>query len=488
MAVGEEKPHYDSKSGLILGECQVACHKGAVLLSVDGEEEVEVRCEACHESETLPPSHEVHLAEGLVCDSCHSLSFQEIHDGEKGIVAFSGGAILNGYEPRFDGHTCSATYCHGAMAGAHNPNPTWGASLEIDSGTTNRCLMCHDPHADPENIETEGRCQTCHEIVDGEGQIQNKPEHINGEVKAKKECDDCHGTAEDPSSLPGSHVKHLESTMISPAITCDDCHEVPERVLQRGHVIDSDGDIRFGDRVLTLSENWPEYVHGVGGCLAVGCHDPRGPENGSYPIWGDISREGNECRVCHAPHESEADRPRTQNQCGACHSETAGEEESIQEGTATHIDNQVEGVHCGECHQVLVPPRVGEPILETPVHQKHLGRDRFLNPPPTCDDCHHPIPTDIFSPKHFDGEADVKFGPRGESRTGFAHYDSEIKTCTDVGCHNGASVGSNDGNEAGVTCTTCHPDKGPEHHFGLECNTCHESDVEDHISRNRGNE
>jgi predicted CxxxxCH...CXXCH cytochrome family protein len=158
--------HQPDLSGGFTGVACSSCHDGGVhggvtvvAFQVGGS----TNCVACHggtdNSTGAPPratwgksgdavrvgAHTTHVAAGYDCSVCHvkpteMLSSGHI-DGLTATVTFGGMALTGSSTPSWDRGTarCSATYCHGSLAGGSNPSPDW---TRVGQGEA-ACGTCH---------------------------------------------------------------------------------------------------------------------------------------------------------------------------------------------------------------------------------------------------------------------------------------------------------------------------------------------------------
>jgi len=295
-----------------------------------------IACTTCHGSNGTPrPDAGAHWAHEAYCSTCHTVpvettaSVQQhasqdastlIHFGDIALQSPAqwlpdGGADA---APAWDptARRCTNTYCHGGAS------PDWTGGKQI------ACSGCHE--APPKNharwIRVAGStdsCTTCHPSPTG-------PTHINGVVDVTvTSCTTCHGSnghPNPPMSLDGStdpttrgvgaHQAHLDPYFpdrIASPLLCNDCHVVPERVMQPGHLDQPQTRVRFpfgGTYDPTTAQ------------CSVWCHFNKT----TGPVWTDNSGDAVKCDACHAfppvytragdPHPSV---PGDLVQCVKCH-------------------------------------------------------------------------------------------------------------------------------------------------------------------------
>jgi predicted CxxxxCH...CXXCH cytochrome family protein len=179
----------------------------------------------------------------------------------------------------------------------------------------------------------------CHgEIIDAAQSIVQPSRHVDGvvDVDLPTECDACHGDATSPAppvdllgnldtSSPGvgAHRAHLFGSGIARKLTCGECHQVPQDVLDPGHM-DTVGpaEVVFSGIANAFGAS-PAY-DGVS-CNNSYCHGAQfvfgNPSGGlaTEPVWTQVDGSQKACNSCHglpppAPH------PPGPLFCGNCHS------------------------------------------------------------------------------------------------------------------------------------------------------------------------
>lgn len=318
-------------------------------------------CTSCHgqDDDPAPPfdtsgsvnpssrgvgAHQAHLAGGaagrpLSCNECHRVPDEDdpyAHvNGLPAEVKLRGVAAAHDRAPVWDaaGASCVESWCHGPGAGLGVSSPSW------ISGDPLACDSCHGlpPPAPHPRYDD---CSACHGDVvgDDDRSIVQRLRHVDGivDVTAEPSCTSCHGD-EDPapprdlagnteSSAPGvgAHRTHLDGTPRSRAVRCSECHQVPERLLDAGHVDSA------GPAEVTLSGVALSFGAGAayenGRCTNTSCHGavfPLGNESGGSnvtPQWTRVDGSEAACGSCHglpppAPHP----RGELNPVCSACH-------------------------------------------------------------------------------------------------------------------------------------------------------------------------
>ncbi len=247
----------------------------------------EVSCYTCHRSyphnaswitPASPDGHGRYLKNNQWnlsdCQSCHGAQFD---GGTSGVscytchalyphmAAWSDPSSLNSHgnflkAKQWDASSCQA--CHGTL---------------YDGGTTGvSCYTCHAsyPHdvqfgtaGHPSYLQANGfplvECQTCHGASYAGGAVVTVScmtagchVDLNGTAKSPESCNTCHGVFSAPandflSSAPpksvaggtattvpgvGAHQAHLTEGLLSKAVKCQECHQVPSQVSSPGHL------------------------------------------------------------------------------------------------------------------------------------------------------------------------------------------------------------------------------------------------------------
>jgi len=162
--------------------------------------------------------------------------------------------------------------------------------------------------------------------------------HVDGivDVTTDQSCTLCHGndnpapprdlSGRTSSSSPGvgAHQTHLAGTERSRAVPCGECHVVPERLLDVGHVdTASSAEVSFSGAAVAFGAA-PTYARGS--CENTSCHGgvfPEGHRSGgtnTSPVWTRVNDTEAACGTCHglpppAPHPRGDLNPT----CSACH-------------------------------------------------------------------------------------------------------------------------------------------------------------------------
>jgi predicted CxxxxCH...CXXCH cytochrome family protein len=343
-----------------------------------------VNCESCHQTGVLgcntchgttasaaPPrdlsgarstaslgvgAHQTHLRDGplhkgYACTVCHlvpSHAEAEGHyrgPGEPDFIAELTLRPSPGLEVTWERGTatCGNGYCHapkGPDAAATNQAPVWTAGADQAA-----CGSCHGiPPAGHPGSE----CELCH----GPGYSAttvNLDLHANGTVDfggAAAACNTCHGSAANPAppidlqgrtdpSLPtvGAHQAHLNANRLSSPIACGECHLVPSKVNDPGHL-----DSALPAEVFPLGSGplarargaTPTYSHQNATCSSVYCHGGGTAAQADQGL--EIVREWRwangadqlGCGTCHGipPVDANHHASILLNQCHTCHAAT----------------------------------------------------------------------------------------------------------------------------------------------------------------------
>jgi predicted CxxxxCH...CXXCH cytochrome family protein len=380
-------PHPDNPD---CGQCHQTVNPGAPSVIVSADEHIDGKlqvidaapCDSCHGSNgsSAPPrdiagntatsepgvgAHASHMATStwhkkVECSACHTVPVGVTDIGHVDTplpaeVTFSGIAGA----ARWDGTTCSGSYCHGAgMGGGTAKSPTW----TLVDGSQSQCGSCHGaPPPAPHPTSTD--CGQCHSsMIPGQGMTIAYPElHIDGKVDVNTDqpCDSCHGSAGNaapPTAVNGdtattsrgvgAHRNHLDPSTWHKQIECSECHTVPTATVAVGH-IDSDlpAELTFGPLAGAAVWNGTtctnSYCHGstLSGGVAPN------------PVWTSVSGSQSQCDSCHgapppAPHPDNPD-------CGQCHGSMIAGQPTTIAYPDLHIDGKVDvntDLPCNGCH------------------------------------------------------------------------------------------------------------------------------------------
>jgi predicted CxxxxCH...CXXCH cytochrome family protein len=235
-------------------------------------------------------------------------------------------------------------------------------------------------------------------------------------------CTTCH-------KLPpttGAHAAH------SAKFQCTECHVVPARYTDVGHLFAGDGKviaratITFGP---LASSNGATPSWDGARCRNTYCHFD------NKPAWsGGASQAA--CGTCHAipPPDHKSAR------CGACHPRVANDAAQIVDDSL-HVDGKVslgdDSGTCQACHQ---------DATLSGAHASHLQARHELRGPLGCADCHL-VPATVTSAGHIDQPYVQVFPPGwsgiGSSDGAMPSWDASTGTCRNTYCHgNGTTLGS----------------------------------------------
>ncbi|MBS1151001.1 MAG: cytochrome family protein, partial [Myxococcaceae bacterium] len=362
-------------------------------------------CSACHgdEASAAPPrsvqglrspqtipvgAHQVHLKDGPLhraygCAVCHlepKAPGDEGHYQNQGkLDPFPAEVILTatkGRTSRFDrgAASCENAACHAPSvdSNATRQNPRWTALGRGDAD----CGTCHGL---PPSSHFDNRCEGCHAQVYRGGQIAAPELHANGKVEVgdgSGECTNCHGDATssapprdvsgltDPTRVSiGAHRAHLTAKTFRGPISCEECHLVPAKPMDRGH-LDSAGPAEvfpMEPGVGTLARNdsaRPTFDHSSATCATVYCHGGGAraardltPGLNRAPIWTGGATPQVYCGSCHGLPPKDGLHPLALplTGCVSCHAATVGADGKLRFTTdasgkpvTTHLDGKVE--------------------------------------------------------------------------------------------------------------------------------------------------
>jgi predicted CxxxxCH...CXXCH cytochrome family protein len=274
----------------------------------------------------------------LACQECHRVpeaadDFSHA-DGLPAEVELRGIAQTAEREPTWhrSSASCVDGWCHAPGAQRGGASPTWTSSAQLG------CADCHGqppPSPHPQLAD----CSACHGdvVAPNDTTIIERERHVDGVVDVAFDtgCSSCHGSDNPapPRALNGdtttavasvgAHQAHLAGSERARAVPCDECHLVPERVLDPGHV-DSFGpaEVTFSGASVAFGAT-PTYTAGT--CSNTACHGGsfpvRGHDSGgtlTTPAWTVVDGTQAACGSCHGlppprPH------PYHSEDCGRCH-------------------------------------------------------------------------------------------------------------------------------------------------------------------------
>jgi predicted CxxxxCH...CXXCH cytochrome family protein len=355
----------------------------------------------------------------------------------------------------------------------------WPVSDGKRCGDPARCEAIHPAGiADPESADFHGKlliasgwsfaqCRLCHgdDFAGGTSGKSCLTCHPAGPTS----CTTCHALP--PAT--GAHAAHAKK------YPCQECHVVPERYCDPGHLFSSDGKVidaaplTFGP--LATSGGARPAWDGAR-CRDTYCHGD------NKPAWRGGTGEA-ACGSCHAVPPADHHSAR----CADCHARVADDQARIVDDSL-HVDGKIsvgdDSGTCQACH------RDGD---LSGAHAGHLQARHQLRGPLGCGDCHL-VPATVTSAGHID-QPFVQVFPLGWSgiagRDGaMPGWDAATLTCRSTYCHgNGTSLGADgapnllrapgwSGGDGAAVCGACHgvPPVDAAHvgPLGLgDCARCH---------------
>ncbi len=327
-------------------------------------------------------------------------------------------------------------------------------------------------------------------------------------------CHDCHGSTDNPAPpvsvdgatdtaelAVGAHQSHLTGSEAQQSAMCAECHIVPSRVDDEGHVDALPAEVTFGS-LARQGGLTPEWDRAGATCRNVYCHGAGLADGGFAPQWTVVDGTQAACGTCHGlPPETVsgggAHPPYTN--CWTCHPDTVKSDGTIDETTGTHVDGQVEvaDLACNTCHgdetsPAPPPDTSGNTDTTAPgvgAHRSHLDASDW-HAQVSCEAC-HVVPQSMPDPGHVDSAlpAEVTFGDQATgSGTLEPVYDYDDNSCSQVYCHgyslyDGGPPSDPVWTEVGVgtaNCGTCHGLPPAEPHVQIDtCVACHSCVVDD---------
>ena len=292
----------------------------------------------------------------IACAECHIVpertdSPGHADDPRPAEVVFGEIAKSGERSPSYDpiARTCQNSACH------REAQPLWTEPHLSDAA----CGSCHGlppPAPHPESRE----CATCHaQVIDTERRFVSPELHVNGAVEQDSDqpCNACHG-GENPapprdlgggtsttSRGVGAHQVHLAGSLRARAVPCSECHRVPEKVADPGHIdLALPAEVIFSGAA-TAFRGAATYAEGS--CRNTACHGasfPDGNDSGgthTEPRWMDVGGGSAACGSCHAlppprPHPSVELNP----VCSNCHENIAPDNATFVR-PELHVDGSV---------------------------------------------------------------------------------------------------------------------------------------------------
>jgi predicted CxxxxCH...CXXCH cytochrome family protein len=313
-------------------------------------------------------------------------------------------------------------------------------------------------------------CASCHgeDFSGGKAKVSCLTCHSDGPTA----CTTCHGAG------PTSHAHGAHAASM---VTCGDCHVVPARWDDEGHILengvsitDKPARVTFGalaQRTVDAADRKGPATWADGTCSNVYCHGDALHASGgtaTRPRWDEPATTGG-CVRCHgSPPPSHA-----RTDCATCHP-----------SSAAHIDGTIQigrTAGCDGCHGSPASPAppvdLGGNTVTTALgvgaHQAHLQASSHISAPIACATC-HAVPATVTAVGHIDSEGPAEV-------VAALGWDRTTRTCATASCH-GASrpVWTSQGQ---VSCGTCHgiPPASAPHTPAMTvaaCVSCHPGTVD----------
>ncbi len=472
-----------------LGGC-LQCHEPGAGVSA-------TYCMDCHESVRgqVNNGSGFHATLGESCESCHSdhkgLDFQLVQMEASTFQHYKTGFNLEGEhadlecgdchedESHWTGLRSSCLPCH-AEDELHDQDGS-GRELLAD------CVSCHEinpdwaalplpaelfDHGDLDQVDyalegkhSEAECEDCHEdfhfvpVEAGECEDCHDDPHTSG---WEAECEDCH---EGPQSwevddfdhdltdfsLRGLHKRvscgacHDEDrTEAVPHARCESCHRDPHRGEFKPRDCDSCHQLSQSFSSMDFDHDATDYpLRGEHRELSCdSCHGEGADQSFTNMAFGD-------CVDCHEGPHGESFEARS---CSSCHDEA-------QKWTVPDFDHALTGytledkhaeAECSSCHGPDTGPELPHASCQD-CHADDSPHDETVSAD-SCESCHNTL---SFTDIAFD-----------HASTGFELTPAHQVECAD--CH-----GEEHFVEVPTTCSGCHEEDRPEHHFDGECTDCH---------------
>ena len=258
-----------------------------------------------------------------LCQSCHSKNYT--------------GGITN-----VSCKTChtSGQILHPSGWGTEGSENFHSKSFQNNSWNLELCQSCHAP--DYTGGLANVNCRTCHKSNDGPEACNTCHGDFNGGVLTDStRLAPPRAVFSEDSSAAGAHVSHLYENDLTDNVTCIQCHTVPNKMSDAGHIVPgaSHATLNFGD----LAKNQgaaPSYDFDNKTCSNVYCHgnfkfmkdssafgfiytDSVIVGNKFSPIWNKLDDTQAECGTCHllppTGHLNAGNDP-TASTCSTCHS------------------------------------------------------------------------------------------------------------------------------------------------------------------------
>ncbi|HET6921902.1 MAG TPA: CxxxxCH/CxxCH domain-containing protein, partial [Anaeromyxobacteraceae bacterium] len=307
----------------------------------------------------------------------------------------------------------------------------------------------------------------------------------------------------------GAHQAHVNPGPFRKAVSCEECHPVPQSLTSPGHN-DGKTDVVFGGLAIARGAA-PVFDPGTPAtpprCSAAYCHGGtlHGGSN-TAPQWNKVDGTQVACGTCHgvpplwAGHPPMCPPPTpgapcvpatapSTAACNLCHPGTVRADGSLDVPGGRHIDGllQVGAQACTTCHGDVnrtpiqlapAPPRDTAPdglgtsgntattALGVGAHQKHLTGTSLRGSPIACSEC-HVVPGSLAShpkPRTPTPLPEMTWGPLATAGGATPRWDRGAATCSATYCHGGTLPG---GMVAAPTWT------GVMDGTQVQCGSCH---------------
>ena len=343
-----------------------------------------------------------------------------------------------------------------------------------------------------------GSCASCH------GDATRQPTAANPRLPAAPPVG-THGEAAATDRAVGAHQLHLNDGALSPAVACEECHDVPADPAHSNGTVD----MTWG--ALATTGGVTGIVWNGSTCASTYCHGNfRNGNAANAPTW--TAPRASACGTCHGSASNPAPggtHPTVAaGDCGNCHDGYTGTSVNL----ALHLNGafDVASLSCTSCHGTSGRPSVANadpnqpaaPPVDTGgsgstsspgvgahlVHANNGGTSR----PVLCAACHAgAVPT---QPVHSNGTVTVAFG--GLATTGGVtpgpYTPGSGGSCSATYCHgnfpggNGTAASPAWTTAGALGCAACHGSPPPlsatvHHPRNLGCATCHPLDAASHV-------
>ena len=341
------------------------------------------------------------LSNGFACTECHAVpqalhDAGHVDTGLPAEVTFGTLAKTDGATPEWGGTTCTNSYCHGAAEPRWTESGTGEAAcgtchgLPPDTPThpkVSACDLCHgevvdadgkiadpslhvngqvevsfghpDGFANPssENFHTVAirdagwdlaSCRSCHGADYAGGTVEETC--LTCHPKTPEDCSTCHGGIANPAPPEdlagnvattfrgvGAHQAHLTESVTSRALTCVECHVMPEALDDTGHIGSGlPAEVTFG--ALARGEEGTPTWDGTT-CATVYCHGAFEEESRTSIKWTEVGTGQAACGTCHGTPPGD-DHPDNKN-CSWCHPRVADDDLNILD-KSLHMNGEVD--------------------------------------------------------------------------------------------------------------------------------------------------